>query len=138
MLGNEPPADLFTSVDVNRDRVISLDEWHWSRASFDRARCESRRPVDACRSSSGTAAACRARKRRLAAGYERGQIEGRQAGREERLNNRPWDLEGQSELETADSGYQPGMGPKAEYQAGYREGFRRAYREGWNRRSRPN
>ena len=41
-------------------------------------------------------------------------------------------LDGQSELETADSGYQPGMGPKAEYQAGYRDGFRRAYRQGWD------
>ena len=59
-------------------------------------------------------------------------IEGRQAGREERLNNRAWDLEGQTELEQADSGYQPGMGPRADYQAGYREAFRRAYREGWD------
>ena len=47
--------------------------------------------------------------------------------------NKYWDLEGQRELETADSGYQASMGPKDQYQAGYREGFRRAYREGWDR-----
>ena len=47
------------------------------------------------------------------------------------VRNQGWDLEGQRELETADSGYQPGLGPKVEYQAGYREAFRRAYREGW-------
>jgi hypothetical protein len=66
------------------------------------------------------------------AGYDRGLTEGRQAGHEERVNNRAWDLEGQTELEQADSGYNPSLGPRADYQAGYREAFRRGYREGWD------
>ena len=128
--GNEPPANLFTSVDVNRDRVISLDEWHWSRASFDQ-RDSNRDGRLTVQEFDGTASVPQ-QTSAWRTGYERGQIEGRQAGREERLNNRAWDLEGQSELDNADSGYQPGMGPRAEYQAGYRQGFRRAYREGWD------
>ena len=35
------------------------------------------------------------------------------------------------ELEQADSGYNASVGPRAEYQAGYREAFRRGYREGF-------
>ena len=70
-------------------------------------------------------------RRNVRAGYERGQTEGIQAGREDKP--RGWDLEGQRELETADSGYQPRMGDRAEYQAGYRAGFRRGYREGFGR-----
>jgi hypothetical protein len=130
VLGNEPPPNLFSSVDVNRDRVITPNEWHWSRASFD-ARDANRDGRLTAQEFDGTAAAS-GRSSAWRTGYERGQAEGRQAGREERVNNRAWDLEGQSELDNADSGYQPGMGPKAEYQAGYREGFRRAYREGWD------
>jgi len=41
------------------------------------------------------------------------------------------DPEGQRELETADSGYDPRFGSKADYQAGYRDGWRRGYPEGW-------
>src|SRR5262249_32864242 len=29
-------ADLFQSLDMNRDSRISFNEWQWSRASFDR------------------------------------------------------------------------------------------------------
>lgn len=29
-------ADLFSSMDVNGDRAISVAEWHWSRQSFDK------------------------------------------------------------------------------------------------------
>lgn len=130
MLGTAPPPDLFTSVDMNRDGVITANEWQWSRASFDRldVNHDGRLSSDEFK---GTAAEP-TRSAAYRAGYERGLIEGRQAGREERLNNRAWDLEGQSELEQADSGYQPGMGPRADYQMGYREAFRRAYREGWD------
>ena len=63
------------------------------------------------------------------AGYDRGHQEGVQAGREDKP--RHWDLEGQRELETADSGYQPNIGSREEYQAGYRAGFRIGYREGF-------
>ena len=68
------------------------------------------------------------------AGYERGRQEGIQAGKEDKP--RGWDLEGQRELETADSGYEPRMGDRAEYQTGYRTGFRSGYREGFCPRQR--
>jgi hypothetical protein len=113
--GNEPPPDLFTSVDVNRDNTLSRDEWHWSRASFD----------------GGTEAATSEAWR---IGRDRGLIEGRQAGKEDMEHGVGWDLEGQRELETADSGYQASFGPRADYQAGYREGFRQGYREGFTKR----
>lgn len=130
LVGNEPPPDLFTSVDVNHDRAISLNEWHWSRASFNERDLnrDGRLSVQEFNGAAPTST----RSSAYRAGYERGTTEGRAAGREERVLNRAWDLEGQSELDTADSGYQPGMGAREEYQAGYREGFRRAYREGWD------
>ena len=133
MLGNAPPPDLFTSIDVNRNRIITPDEWHWSRVSFNErdANRDGRLTQAEFRgqaATSGTVTGTNAYR----TGYERGTIEGRQAGREDRLNNRAWDLEGQRELETADAGYQPGMGAKVEYQDGYRTGFRRAYRIGWD------
>jgi Ca2+-binding EF-hand superfamily protein len=130
-IGNEPPTDLFTSVDVNGDGTITIPEWHWSRQSFDQrdANKDGRLTAEEFRGvltpNANTAA--------YRAGYDRGVIEGRAAGREDRQVNHYWDLEGQRELETADSGYQPSVGPKEQYQAGYREGFRKAYPEGWNR-----
>jgi Ca2+-binding EF-hand superfamily protein len=129
--GPAAPRDLFTSLDMNRDRAISAGEWQWTRASFDRLDInhDGRLSNEEFR---GTAGPEPTRSNAYRTGYERGVIEGRQAGRDERLNNRAWDLEGQGELEQADSGYQPGMGPRADYQAGYRAGFRRAYREGWD------
>jgi hypothetical protein len=72
------------------------------------------------------------RSRAYQAGHDRGLIEGRAAGREDRVRNQGWDLEGQRELEQADSGYDVGMGARADYQSGYREAFRLAYREGWD------
>jgi hypothetical protein len=65
------------------------------------------------------------------AGFNRGRQDGQQAGRDERVASRPWDLEGQRELEAADAGYQPAVGDRASYQSGYRDGFRRGYREGF-------
>ena len=126
--GNEPPADLFTSVDVNRDNVITPDEWHWSLASFDER--DANRDRRLSRGEFG-GAALDSRSSVYRHGYDRGLIEGRQAGKEDRQNKVGWDLEGQRELEQADSGYQPNLGPRAEYQSGYREGFRRGYREGF-------
>jgi Ca2+-binding EF-hand superfamily protein len=131
MLGTAAPPELFSSIDMNRDRLITANEWHWSKPSFDRLDVN-RDGRLSMQEFQRTAAPAPARSAAFRTGYERGLIEGRQAGREERLANRAWDLEGQTELEQADSGYQPGMGPRAEYQAGYREAFRRAYREGWD------
>lgn len=126
--GNEPPPDLFTSVDINRNNLITRDEWHWSRASFDER--DANRDGRLSRSEFGSAAP-ESRSGAWRQGHDRGLVEGRQAGKEDKQNRVGWDLEGQRELEGADSGYQASFGPRAEYQAGYREGFRRGYREGF-------
>jgi len=68
------------------------------------------------------------------AGYERGLAEGRTAGREDKDRNQGWDLEGQRELEQADSGYTSAVGARSDYQAGYRAAFRVGYREGYGPR----
>jgi Ca2+-binding EF-hand superfamily protein len=129
MMGAAAPGELFVSLDVNHDRVITMDEWHWSRAAFnerdtDRNGRLTRQELSGFALQPASSAAFKA-------GQERGLIEGRQAGREDKQNTGVWDLEGQRELEQADSGYNPSMGPRAEYQAGYREAFRRGYREGF-------
>ncbi|HEY0284283.1 MAG TPA: hypothetical protein VGC23_02765, partial [Vicinamibacterales bacterium] len=64
-------------------------------------------------------------------GFDRGTQEGRAAGREDQTRRQGWDLEGQRELERADSGYTSQVGTLSDYQAGYREGFRSAYRAGF-------
>ncbi len=67
------------------------------------------------------------------AGRDRGLLDGRQAGREDRTR-RVWDLDGQREMEQADAGYRGDLGPRVQYQAGYREGFRQGYAEGYGPR----
>ena len=131
MLGTAPPSDLFTSLDMNHDRVITPNEWQWSRASFDRldVNHDGRLSLNELNE---TAPAEPARSAAYRAGYERGLVEGRDAGKGDRVLFGAWDLEGQTELEQADSGYNASMGSRADYQAGYREAFRRAYREGWD------
>jgi Ca2+-binding EF-hand superfamily protein len=127
---NEPPADLFTSVDKNRDGLITRDEWQWSRRSFnqrDRNRDGRLTPDEFHEGAAPNASQA------YQAGYQRGLAEGRQAGREDGQRN-TWDLEGQRELETSDSGYNPSVGSRADYQAGYRAAFRRAYGEGFEQR----
>ena len=132
MMGTEPPPDLFTSVDVNRDGTIAREEWHWALSTFDRLdRNRDRRLTR--EEFSGTAQEA-ARSKTYRAGHDRGLVEGRAAGREDRERNQGWDLDGQRELEQADSGYAPELGPRAEYQAGYRDGFRTGYREGYGSR----
>ncbi|MEX2270068.1 MAG: hypothetical protein WD690_01265 [Vicinamibacterales bacterium] len=129
-MGTEAPADLFAAIDANNDRAIARNEWRWSAASFDirDSNRDGRLTRDEFVGLVGN------RPPAYRAGYDRGLIEGRAAGREDRVRNQGWDLEGQRELEQADSGYQPSIGPRADYQAGYREGFRRGYREGWDAR----
>jgi hypothetical protein len=129
MMSAAAPGELFTSVDVNRDRVITMDEWHWSRASFNER--DANRDGRLSRQEFSGAALQPAASAAFKAGQERGLIEGRQAGREDKQNTGVWDLEGQRELDQADSGYNASIGPRAEYQAGYREAFRRGYREGF-------
>jgi hypothetical protein len=128
----EPAPSLFSRVDANRNGTLSRDEWQWSPASFDR--------LDANRDGrltmqefSGTATGA-AGSPAYQAGHDRGLIEGRAAGREDRERNQGWDLEGQRELEQADSGYLPAQGARADYQAGYRAAFRVGYREGYGPR----
>jgi Ca2+-binding EF-hand superfamily protein len=132
VFGTEPPPDLFTSVDVNRNGTIARDEWHWSRGTFDRLdRNRDGRLTREEFSGTGPGAT---RSQAYQAGHDRGLIEGRAAGREDRERNQGWDLEGQRELEQADSGYDARMGPREDYQAGYRDAFRVGYREGFGTR----
>ena len=99
----------FTQLDANRHGMLSEDEL-WSRSTP---------PVLT---------------RAFQAGRDRGLIDGRQAGREDRDQRGAWDLEGQRELEEADAGYRSELGPRDQYQGGYREGFRQGYAEGFGPR----
>jgi len=98
----------FTQLDTNRDGSLTQDEL----GTRDRA------PVVT---------------RTFQAGRDRGLTDGRQAGREDAAR-RVWDLDGQRELEQADAGYNNGLGPRDQYQAGYRDGFRQGYTEGYGPR----
>ena len=98
----------FTQLDTNRDGSLTQNEL----GARDRA------PVVT---------------RTFQAGRDRGLTDGRQAGREDAAR-RVWDLDGQRELEQADAGYNNGLGPRDQYQAGYRDGFRQGYTEGYGPR----
>ena len=124
--------DRFTNLDVNRDNRISRDEWHWSLGTFDRL--DKNRDGQLTREEFSSRLPGATRSQAYQAGHDRGLIEGRAAGREDRERNQGWDLEGQRELEQADSGYEARMGARADYQAGYREAFRIGYREGFGPR----
>lgn len=131
----------FNRLDTDLDGRIALREWTGSRASFDAidrnhneflSRTEFieyslDRPVGTSGSQVETGA--------YKAGYQKGLEEGRQAGREDKnVNGGKWDLDGQRELEQADSGYRNELGARTDYQAGYRSGFRLGYREGFGPR----
>src|SRR5262245_5611585 len=121
--------EIFRQVDRNHDNVLSGAEvWE----NWDDQIGLGNRPSasGSARNRQGTTAARSAAYR---AGHERGQIDGRSAGREDRDRNQGWDLEGQRELERADSGYEARVGSRTEYQAGYRDGFRAGYPQGYDR-----
>src|SRR6266542_2074895 len=136
-----------TRADRNGDGRISFREWTGSEAMFDRmdrnhdefiSRDEFldvafERPAGTAGSQS--ASESQTLTRAYQAGYQKGLEEGRQAGREDKsVNGGKWDLEGQRELEQADSGYRNELGTRTDYQAGYRAGFRVGYREGFGPR----
>ena len=122
----------FAELDRNRNGVITRDEW--------RGPIEELRALDA--DGDGVLTAREYSEERdvvnspaYRAGRERGLVDGRQAGREDKtVNGGLWDLDGQRELQSADAGYTDSVGPRAQYQAGYRAGFRTGYREGFGPR----
>lgn len=129
----------FSRADTNNDGRLGRDEWRGNLASFNRADSNHDGAVTRVeflqRPGAGTPGEEQPQTRAYRAGYEKGRLEGRQAGKEDRqVNGGKWDLEGQRELEQADSGYDNSLGPRAEYQAGYRAGFRLGYREGFGPR----
>jgi hypothetical protein len=131
----------FKRLDTNLDGRVSVREWTGSRASFDAidrnhneflSRAEF---VDYSLEGAVGTSGSQAQTAAYKAGYQKGREEGRQAGREDKtINGGKWDLEGQRELEQADSGYRNELGTRADYQAGYRAGFRAGYREGFGPR----
>ena len=116
---------MFDRMDVNRDQLISRDQY--MAVATDRAATPTGAQAVAGQSQADT--------RAYKSGYQKGLEEGRQAGREDKtVNGGKWDLEGQRELEQADSGYRNELGMRTDYQAGYRAGFRVGYREGFGPR----
>jgi Ca2+-binding EF-hand superfamily protein len=137
-LGGDPTidderADRFARLDSNHDGRLSRTEWNGTVERF--AVLDDNRDGYVTRSEmlGANLPVPDSQTRTYRAGFDRGLVEGRSAGREDRELRNAWDLEGQRELEGADSGYEPRLGPKAEYQSGYRAGFRRGYREGFGR-----
>ncbi len=121
--------DSFEYLDVNRNGRVEWSEWHASHQSFaalDRNR-------DGVLTSEEMGGGQWQGDQRSSAAYRdgeaRGRIEGLEAGREDKQYRNRWDLEGQRELEQADSGYTQQMGARSDYQAGYRAAFRAAYAE---------
>ena len=136
----------FNRLDTNADGRISLREWTGSRAMFDRMDRNRNDFISrdeymefAIERPGGTTGSQQVdpqtQTRAYQAGYQKGLEEGRQAGREDKnVNGGKWDLEGQRELEQADSGYRNELGVRADYQAGSRSGCRLGYREGFGPR----
>jgi Ca2+-binding EF-hand superfamily protein len=126
----EDVPDRFEQVDRNDDGVITMNEWPRSENAFrrrdvDRSGAIERDELPAAGQRQGTA---------YETGYERGLLDGRKAGLEDKNRRNRWDLDGQRELESADAGYASAMGSRQEYQAGYRAGFRVGYGEGFGPR----
>jgi hypothetical protein len=129
----------FTSLDGDRNGVISRGEWLQSAAGFERLDTNHDGRLTSIeyagrRGGAPTATGSTPQSAAWRAGYERGMAEGRTAGREDRSRNQGWDLDGQRELDQADSGYYDALGARADYQTGYRAAFRVGYREGFGPR----
>ena len=123
------PAYGFSNLDRNRDGWIIRSEWRMSAAEFDRLDTNHDNRINQNEfEHAGSAVQHSSAWQR---GHDRGEVDGRAAGREDYVRRHTWDLEGQTELERADAGYNPQMGSLSDYQAGYREGFRSAYRAGF-------
>jgi Ca2+-binding EF-hand superfamily protein len=133
-------SDGFASLDVDRNGVITRGEWPEAAANFRRLDTNGDGRVTSTEYAGGradatpAAAAAATQSAAYRAGHERGVIDGRAAGREDRERNQGFDLDGQRELEQADAGFDGRIGSRADYQAGYRAGFRIAYNEGYGRR----
>jgi Ca2+-binding EF-hand superfamily protein len=135
-------AARFTRADRNRDGRIARDEWMGNAEAFTRLdrNADGHVTRDEYIASSTDVPAATSGERRptpaYQAGHAKGLLQGRDAGKADRsLSPRgSWDLEGQSELEQADSGYEERLGARADYQAGYRAGFRLGYKEGFGPR----
>jgi hypothetical protein len=111
---------VFNRIDVNRDNVLTLGEFLYTEQAIEVP--------------TATAGDSRTESRAYQSGYQRGLSEGRQAGKEDKSLRNRWDLEGQSELQQADSGYTNDLGRREDYQAGYRAGFRLGYKQGFGPR----
>jgi Ca2+-binding EF-hand superfamily protein len=128
-------AAQFNAFDANRDGWLTRAESGMRTGEFDRLDSNRDNRVSRFEFENGsTASDTTYGKNRSGAwrtGHDRGTQEGRAAGREDFIRHQGWDLEGQRELEQADSGYTRQMGTLSDYQAGYREAFRIAYRAGF-------
>jgi Ca2+-binding EF-hand superfamily protein len=132
------PANRFDALDLNHDGRVSRREWTGSSETFawlDRDNDGVLTRYEVVGSNNGTTTRnAVADTRAYRAGQERGLADGRKAGREDKTRRNAWDLDGQRELEQADAGYDAGLGPRDDYQAGYRNGFVRGYHEGFGPR----
>ncbi len=129
-IGSPSNFDRFDRVDLNNDGWLVRSEWRGSEVGFtqldtNRDNRLSRSEFNAQTTDSTTRSAA------WRTGWDHGIQEGKAAGREDYVRGQGWDLEGQRELERADSGFTPQIGALSDFQAGYREGFRTAYRAGF-------
>jgi hypothetical protein len=121
----------FNAFDTNRDGWLTRAESRLAPGEFDRLDANRDNRVSRFEFENVATADETNRSAAWRTGYDRGIQEGRAAGREDFVRRQGWDLEGQRELERADSGYTPQVGTLSDYQGGYREGFRNAYRAGF-------
>ena len=137
--GTRPPFD---ALDRNGNGVLTTNEWTAGRDAFraldmDNDGVLTRTEYSRVAGSGITGPdSLENRSEAYRSGYRRGVTEGRQAGYEDKhVNGGRWDLDGQRELEQADSGYTEQLGSRRDYQDGYRAGFRRGYAAGFGPRT---